>query len=70
VKFEWDQNKETHNQKKHGISFSEAMTVFSDPLELTISDPKHSFKEYRFLSIGCSKSGKLNCGILYRKTRE
>lgn len=57
--FEWDQEKAVRNEKKHGITFSEATTVFGDPLELTISDPDHSSGEYRFLSIGRSKSGNL-----------
>ncbi len=59
VKFEWDQEKATTNEKKHGITFSEAITVFSDPLELTISDPAHSLGEYRFLSIGQSNVSNL-----------
>ena len=59
VKFEWDQEKAIANEKKHGISFSEALTVFSDPLELTIPDPDHSLGEYRFLSIGQSTVGNL-----------
>jgi uncharacterized DUF497 family protein len=59
VEFEWDQAKAIVNEKKHGISFSEALTVFSDPLELTISDPDHSLGEYRFLSIGQSNIGNL-----------
>jgi uncharacterized protein len=59
VKFEWDQDKAIKNEKKHGISFSEATTVFGDPLELTISDPDHSSGEYRFLSIGRSNTGNL-----------
>ncbi len=57
--FEWDQEKAARNEKKHGITFSEATTVFGDPLELTISDPDHSSGEYRFLSIGRSNSGNL-----------
>lgn len=57
--FEWNQNKASKNQKKHGISFSEAATVFGDPLELTISDPDHSHEEFRFLSIGRSALGNL-----------
>lgn len=52
MEFEWDEGKATKNEKKHGISFSEATTVFTDPLELTISDPDHSSEEYRFLSVG------------------
>lgn len=57
--FEWDQNKAGKNQKKHGVSFSEASTVFDDPLELTISDPDHSHEEFRFLSVGRSALGNL-----------
>lgn len=57
--FEWNQNKASKNQKKHGISFSEASTVFGDPLELTISDPDHSHEEFRFLSVGRSALGNL-----------
>jgi uncharacterized DUF497 family protein len=30
IRFEWDAVKDGSNQKKHGISFSEAKTVFSD----------------------------------------
>ena len=57
--FEWDKNKASSNQKKHGIKFSEATTLFGDPLELTINDPKHSVNESRFISIGKSEQGEL-----------
>ena len=59
MEFEWDKNKDKRNRKKHAISFSEATTIFGDPLELTISDPDHSSGEYRFLSIGRSNLGNL-----------
>jgi len=52
IDFEWDTNKAAANLGKHGVSFSEASSVFADPFELTISDPDHSEGEYRFLSIG------------------
>lgn len=51
VDIEWDERKNRLNQKKHKVSFTEAATVFGDPLEVTISDPDHSASEYRFLSI-------------------
>jgi uncharacterized DUF497 family protein len=35
------------------------MTVFGDPLELTISDPDHSDTERRFLSLAMSTNGRL-----------
>ncbi|MFZ1568644.1 MAG: BrnT family toxin [Thiolinea sp.] len=59
MSFEWDNNKASINEQKHGVSFTEAITVFSDPLELTIPDPDHSQGEFRFLSIGCSAQGTL-----------
>jgi uncharacterized DUF497 family protein len=59
VEFEWDHKKADNNRKKHSISFSEASTVFSDPLELTITDPDHSEDEYRFISLGKSALGTL-----------
>ena len=57
--FEWDPVKASANESKHGVTFEEAMTVFGDPLELTISDPDHSMEEFRFVSIGLSGAGRL-----------
>lgn len=54
ISFEWDQNKSLLNKKKHGISFTEAQTVFSDPDALIISDPDHSNDEERFILLGIS----------------
>ncbi len=59
MKFEWDPTKELKNVKKHSIDFTEATTVFNDPLELTVSDPDHSVGESRFVSIGCSYTNRL-----------
>ena len=66
--FEWDQKKARKNEKKHGVSFTEASTVFGDPLELTISDPDHSHEEFRFLSIGRSAFGNLLLASYTEKT--
>ncbi len=59
MEFEWDAAKDESNRQKHGIGFIEAMTVFGDPLEVTIPDPDHSGVEARFLSIGRSGEGRL-----------
>ncbi|MGH9203358.1 MAG: BrnT family toxin [Vicinamibacterales bacterium] len=59
MEFEWDPKKAAANVKKHGVEFAEAMTIFGDPLELTIMDPDHSEDERRFLSIGLSAGGRL-----------
>ena len=52
-------NKALANRAKHGVTFKEAATVFADPLSLTISDPAHSQKEDRFITLGTSHNGKL-----------
>ncbi len=59
MQFEWDTVKAKSNSEKHGVSFSEAVTVFGDPLEVTIPDPDHSDGETRFLSLGCTEQGRL-----------
>jgi len=52
--FEWDQNKNEQNQKKHGISFQEARTVFFDENAVEFFDEDHSDWEDRFLLLGLS----------------
>jgi uncharacterized protein len=59
MKFQWDPSKASSNVKKHGISFEEAVTVFGDPLAITISDPDHSIGEFRFLTTGHSRFQRL-----------
>jgi len=58
VGFSWDPLKNQSNQHKHGVAFSEAATVFIDPLSITISDPDHSAEEDRFIIIGMSARGR------------
>ncbi|OGR90906.1 MAG: hypothetical protein A2992_01590 [Elusimicrobia bacterium RIFCSPLOWO2_01_FULL_59_12] len=52
--FEWDHRKAKQNVKKHGVSFEEASTVFSDVQSITIHDPLHSDAEDRFVDMGLS----------------
>ena len=55
--FEWDEGKAQTNLRKHRVSFDEAISVFSDPLAITIPDPDHSEREDRFVDIGRSDKG-------------
>ncbi len=55
--FEWDEEKATENYHKHKVSFEEGVTVFSDPLSLTMEDPDHSRDEQRYLDVGTSEEG-------------
>jgi len=57
--FGWNPEKNEQNLKKHGVSFSEAATVFGDPLSVTIQDPDHSVDEERFLTMGLSYRRRL-----------
>ena len=57
--YEWDPEKAAANHRKHGIDFTEAATVFLDPLALTFADPDHSVGEARFVTIGHSTAGRL-----------
>jgi uncharacterized protein len=59
VNFEWEAEKAGRNLAKHGVSFSEAVTVFGDALASTIPDPHHSRTEARFVTIGLSSSQRL-----------
>ncbi|MCR4288345.1 MAG: BrnT family toxin [Deltaproteobacteria bacterium] len=69
--FDWDDGKDISNQKKHGISFEEAETVFLDENALLIHDPDHSCEEERFVLLGLSaKLRMLVVNHCYRKNDE
>ena len=59
MELEWDEDKAEANERKHGVSFTEAMTVFGDPLALTGYDPRHSDEEDRYITMGTSADGRL-----------
>ena len=59
IHFEWDNNKNTINKKKHKISFEEAKTVFYDEEALVIDDPEYSQEEERFIILGLSNRANL-----------
>lgn len=54
INFEWDDNKNLINIRKHGISFEEAMSVFFFEDSVVFDDPDHTVQEERFLIIGFS----------------
>lgn len=59
LKFEWDENKNQTNQKKHGLSFEEARSVFYDVEAIVFDDPEHSSEEERFLIIGFTSQARI-----------
>ena len=59
LRFESDPEKSASNQRKHGISFDEAKTVFTDQFARLIADPDHSDIEDRFILLGTSIHSRL-----------
>ncbi len=59
VDFDWDPAKATSNAAKHGVTFEAAMTVFRDPLALSILDRASSVHEERWVTIGETPAGYL-----------
>ena len=57
--FEWTPRKAETNLRKHGVSFTEAGTVFGDDLAITVPDPDHSNDEDRYITIGWSDRRRL-----------
>lgn len=51
MNFEWDNNKNTANREKHGISFEEAALIFRG-IVLTRIDSRKDYGETREVSIG------------------
>lgn len=57
--FEWDPKKAKSNNRKHGVSFERAATIFQDPRALSIFDDEHSIEEDRWVTLGMDSSGIL-----------
>lgn len=59
LRFVWNPQKASLNKRKHGVSFTEAQTVFLDDFARLISDPVHSQTEDRFILLGMSSVFRL-----------
>ena len=59
IEIVWNDKKNKLNQQKHGISFTEAKTVFFDENARLISDTEHSLYEERFILLGLSNVLKM-----------
>ena len=68
LSFEWNKKKSTSNLKKHGVSFEEATTVFSDDFGRLIPDPDSQGEE-RFILMGMSSQARILTQSLRKKFR-
>lgn len=59
ISFEWHEAKDRANQKKHGISFEEAKSVFFDEYAVQFYDEGHSVEENRFIMLGMSSESRI-----------
>jgi uncharacterized DUF497 family protein len=59
IRFEWDSRKAKSNEKKHGVTFEEAQSVFFDEQALLLEDAQPRHEEERFVLLGLSASIRL-----------
>jgi uncharacterized DUF497 family protein len=52
MRFEWDEDKNMRNIRKHGVNFAEAQFVFDDLAYVEEYDYKHSIDEDRWKIVG------------------
>ena len=71
VRFEWDEAKNLSNQRKHGVSFSEASQVFFDPFHVVVDD-RVVHGEQRWQAVGAIQrtSGSLLLLLVAHTIRE
>ena len=64
--FEWDEEKNAENLRKHGIDFNTAQYAFIDPKRVIAQDLAHSKTEKRYYVFGKVKGGVLTVRFTYR----
>lgn len=68
--FEWDENKNEINKKKHGIDFETAALVFEDENRIERYDYKHSIDEDRYITIGMVDGKAIILFVSYTERHE
>lgn len=66
ARFQWDEEKNRENIKKHGVSFYLAQYAFADPKRLIFEDLKHSQDEKRYYCVGKVEEGILTVRFTHR----
>jgi len=67
--FEWDENKNKTNQKKHGISFEDAQLAFFDSRRIVARDLEHSQSEERYYCFGKVDENVVTVRFVYRNNK-
>jgi uncharacterized DUF497 family protein len=56
ARYGWDPKKAVANERKHGVSFYEAVTAFADPLAIIVDD---GARPERAMLLGLSRLGRI-----------
>lgn len=67
--FEWDDEKDRINQKKHGVAFVTAQHAFLDEKRVIAEDMSHSGNEQRYLCFGMVRGGVMTVRFTLRGGR-
>jgi uncharacterized DUF497 family protein len=67
--FEWDTDKDSINQEKHGVSFVLAQHAFLDPHRVILEDLEHSEEEQRFYCLGKVSGGIMTVRFTWRNRK-
>ncbi len=59
MEFDWDPAKAESNRTKHGVTFEDAMGVFSDPLAVSVLDDESGQGKERWVTIGRNPTSNL-----------
>jgi uncharacterized protein len=59
MKFEWSDEKNELNIKKHHISFEEAKEIFLDPMHISKLDHRFGYFEERWITLGNTTVDKI-----------
>ena len=64
--FEWDEDKNSENIRKHKVSFEKAQDTFFDVNRMILEDVKHSASEKGYFCIGKTDKGILTVRFTIR----
>ena len=64
--FDWNDEKDTENQRKHGVPFRLAQYAFADPKRIISEDLEHSQTEKRYYCFGRVGDGIMTVRFTYR----
>ncbi len=67
MRYVWNRAKARTNQKKHGVSFEEAVTSFADPLGIIVDDDEHP---ERAIVIGTSWKDRILLTVFIEKSED